>query len=145
MVGRICPGTDLVPGILAMCAQAGICYGYVASLIGSLAGVRFIYVRRDPAAALGASYVDPVERVGPFELLGAQGTLGTNGDGSAVLHLHALFCDQDNHVFGGHVLDSGNPVLATVEVAVRETQGVRMVRGPDEETGFSLFSILGGH
>jgi len=32
MFGRLHPGTDLVPGLLALCAESGIRYGYVASL-----------------------------------------------------------------------------------------------------------------
>jgi len=144
MFGRLHPGTDLIPGLLAQCADAGIRYGYVASLIGSLSRVRFMYVRRDPSGRMGAAYVDPVEREGPFELLCGQGTLGSAADGSPVLHLHAVLCDPDGRIFGGHILESGNTVLATVEAAVRETRGVHMVRGPDAKTGFTLFSVSDG-
>ncbi|NLJ46954.1 MAG: DNA-binding protein [Treponema sp.] len=144
LIGRLLPGTDLVPGILSICAESGIRFGYVASLIGSLERVRFIYVNRSPRSRSGFVFTKPRERGGPLEILSAQGTLGEEEGGSPFLHLHALLCDEKDRIFGGHVLETGCPVLATVEVVIRETRGIRLIRGPDEETGVSLFRVSSG-
>lgn len=144
LIGRLLPGTDLVPGILSICAESGIRFGYVASLIGNLAMVRFIYVNKTPGKDSGFVFSKPVEKAGPLEILSGQGTLGEGEDGKPFLHLYALLCDEKDRISGGHILETGCPVLATIEVVIRETRGIRLVRGPDEETGMSLFRVSSG-
>lgn len=144
LIGRLLPGTDLIPGLLSMCGESVLRYGYVASLIGSLSSVRVTYVRRAPGAAGRLEFAKPLEREGQFEILSAQGTIGENEDGTPFIHLHAQLCDEKGHTFGGHIMEVGNAVLATVEVVVRETRGIRLVRGPDEETGVNLFKVYSG-
>jgi len=144
LIGRLLPGTDLVPGILSMCSESGIRFGYIASLVGTLAHVRFVHVNRSPGSPSGFGYTRPVEKTGPLEILSAQGTLGEGEDGEPCLNLHALLCDERNRVLGGQILEAGCPVLATVEVVIRETRGIRLVRGPDEEAGVSLFKVSSG-
>jgi len=148
LIGRLLPGTDLIPGILSMCTDSGIRFGYIASLIGSLSRVRFVYVNRAPGkspdASRGFVFSKPNEKAGPFEILSAQGTLGEEEDGKPTLHLHALLCDEKDRIFGGHILEEGCPVLATVEVVIRETRGIRLIRGPDEEAKVRLFHVSAG-
>ena len=148
LFGRLAPRTDLVPGILSICAGAGIRFGYIPTLIGSLSCNRFVYAKRPPAKTpdrpSGFVFCKPIERTGPFEILSAQGTLGQSKDGKPFLHLHALLCDEKDRIFGGHILEQGCLVLATIEVVVRETQGVRLIRCPDEETGVRLFRVSSG-
>lgn len=144
LIGRLFPGTDLVPGILSMCSESGIRFGYVASLIGSLARAGFIYVNKAPGKDSGFVFSKPVEKAGPLEILSAQGTLGEGEDGKPFLHLHALLCDEKDRIFGGHILETGCLVLATVEVVIRETRGIRLIRRPDEETGVRLFQVSAG-
>lgn len=144
LIGRLFPGTDLVPGILSICRQSKIRFGYVASLIGSLSHVRFIYVNRSKSSRSGFVFSKPVNKGGPLEILSAQGTLGEGEDGIPFLHLHALMCDEKDRIFGGHILESGCPVLATIEVVIKETPGIRLIRGPDEEIGVSLFRVMSG-
>ncbi|HSV57139.1 MAG TPA: PPC domain-containing DNA-binding protein [Magnetospirillaceae bacterium] len=141
LIGRIFPGTELVPGILQMCAESGIRFGYVASLIGSLTRVRLVYVNRAPEPDPGFRFSEPLDRPGPFEILSAQGTLGEDEAGKPSLHLHALLCDEKNRILGGHILDAGNPVLATIEVVIRETRGIQLVQKPDQEMGVPLFRV----
>jgi len=144
LIGRLLPGTDLVPGILSMCSESGIRFGYIASLVGSLSRVQFVYMNRSPGSPSGFGFTKPVEKAGPLEILSAQGTLGEGEDGKPFLHLHALLCDEKNRIFGGQILESGSPVLATMEAVIRETRGIRLVRGPDKETGISLFKVSSG-
>jgi hypothetical protein len=144
LIGRLLPGIDLVPGILSMCAESGIRFGYVASLVGSLSGVRFIHVNKAPGNSPGFVFTKPRERGGPLDILSAQGTLGEEEDGSPFLHLHALLCDEKDRIFGGHILETGCPVLGTVEVVIRETRGIRLIRSPDEEGGIRLFHVTAG-
>lgn len=142
ILGRLLPGTDLVPGILSICSEAGIRFGYIPSLIGSLSRVRFIYVKEPTDKTLKFVFSSPLDIEGPCEILSSQGTLGESEDGKPFLHLHALLCDKNDHIFGGHILEEGSPVLATIEVVIQEVRGARIIRTFDEETQVYLFNIL---
>jgi hypothetical protein len=141
VVGRLLPGTDLVPGILAVCREHGIRSAFVVSMIGSLSRMRYVYVARKPSTPMGIGYGDPVELSAPVELLSCQGTIGVWEDGRADLHLHFIAIDTEGVLRGGHMLGEGNPTLATVEFAIRESREASIVRREDEETGFPLFGF----
>lgn len=143
VLGRLYPGTELVPGILEICRRSGIRRGYIASLIGSVTRARFVYVNVDRSRPIGISYSPVQDLEGPFEILSAQGMVGEFEDGTAVVHLHALFCDAQDRILGGHMMDSGSPTLATMEIAIQETNDISIVRRHDEETGFPLFFFDG--
>ena len=141
IMGRLHPGTELIPGIIALCEDAGVKSGYVSSLIGSVSSAAYVVVKSDHAGKMGITYSDPHEPPGPFEIMSAQGMIGIGEDGRLSVHLHALFCNTAGTFIGGHVLDYGNPVLATVEIAIGEAREIKLYRGFDEETGFPLFSF----
>lgn len=144
IVGRLLPGADLIKGIEAMCRRHEVACGTIASVIGSLTRASIVYAVPDESGKIGIRYSDPVRIEGPLELLACQGLVGLSADGVTSIHLHGLMSDPKMTVYGGHFLEDGNPVLATAEVLVQETSDVRMVREPDEETGFSLFKFYTG-
>ncbi|MCS7233060.1 MAG: DNA-binding protein [Synergistetes bacterium] len=140
VVGRVFPGTDLIEGILRICEDHGISSGSIDLVLGSLRKFTFVYPIRDDQNKMGVKYCDPVEIDGPIELLCGNGIVGVASSGGKALHLHAVVADRNGRVYGGHVLQ-GNPVLVTVEVVIRELSDVNVIRGLDEETGFTLFSF----
>lgn len=142
IVGRLLPGTDLIDGILRMCEEHNILNGSIDLVLGSLRKFTFVYPVKDEQSKMGVRYCDPIEIDGPIELLCGNGIVGVTSNGERAIHLHAVVADKNGKVYGGHVL-KGNPVLVTVEVVVRELRGVNIVRGLDEETGFTLFSFSG--
>ena len=141
IVGRLLPGTDLIKGIEAMCRRHEVACGTIASVIGTLAEAGIIYAISDESGKIGLRYCDPVRIEGPLELLACQGLVGRSVDGETSIHLHGLMSGPKMTVYGGHFIENGNPVLATAEVLIHETGDVRMVREPDEETGFTLFKF----
>jgi uncharacterized protein len=141
VVGRLLPGTDLIRGIEEMCGRAGVVCGNIVSVIGSLTEATIVYAVADEAGKIGIRYSDPTRIRGPLELLACQGMIGRSAAGGTSVHLHGLMSTPDMTVFGGHFIEDANPVLATAEILIQESRDVRMVREPDEETGFPLFKF----
>ena len=91
---------------------------------------------------MGARYVDPVEVEGPIEFLSGSGMIGTMADGGGtVIHLHGVMSDPTMRVLGGHLTETGNPVMSTMEVLIEAFDDVSILRSFDPETDFSLFNI----
>jgi predicted DNA-binding protein with PD1-like motif len=70
------------------------------------------------------------------------GLVSTLEDGEIEIHLHVMLYDgglSDMPAVGGHVL-TNEPVPAhgTVEVAIQEVTGVKLVRRLDDEVGESV-------
>lgn len=141
--GRLYPGTDLIGGLLDLCRGEGIRYGFIPTIIGSLAKASFIYAVPDSQAILKISYSQPVEIQGPLEFIGGQGIIGVSGSGSAMIHFHGVVSDKDRKVHSGHFIEGGNPILATMEVVIQELNQIRLVKSLDNETGFPLFKSYG--
>lgn len=139
IVGRILPGTDLIKGIEKVCQDNQVTSGTIVVGIGSLVRAQFIYAVPDKGATIGMKYSEPTRVEGPLELLACQGTIGLTAEGQLGIHLHGLMSDPDMKVYGGHFLENGNPVLATLEIRIQENQDVRIVREQDVETGFPVF------
>ncbi len=144
IIGRLLPGTDLIKGIEAMCRCHDVKYANVVSVIGSLMEARIVYVVADEAGKKGIRYDDPVWLEGPLEILASQGIVGRTVDDEPSIHLHCLMSDPAMTVYGGHVVEEGNPVLVTAEILIQEVSDVQIIRRQDEETGFPLFSFHPG-
>ena len=141
VIGRLLPGSDLVQGIKTICGQCRIRQAAITTVIGTLVHAELVYVVPDPASKLGVKYVDPVRIEGPLELLSGQGMIGEDDQGEPSIHLHGVLSGPDMRLFGGHLVENGNPVLATAEITIQEIVGVEMKRRYDEETGFVLFQF----
>ena len=141
IMGRILPGGDLIEGIVRLCTEHDIINGSIVSCIGTLEFATVVYVVPAEDATIGAEYVPPHRIEGPMELLSAQGSIGQTSEERLSVHLHGSMSTPEMKVVGGHFMESGNRVLATVELLIQENKGIRMVREPDTETGFALFKF----
>jgi predicted DNA-binding protein with PD1-like motif len=133
VAARLLPGTDLVEGIEKVCEDHGISYGLV-NCIGSLQKATFMYVVPIPEAKVGAGYTAPYELPGPIEFLGGLALVCETESGEKNTHLHGSFCDQLDHLYGGHLVKGGNPILVTMDLAIIELTGMKVLRRYDEET-----------
>lgn len=141
VVGRIPRGIDLITGIKEICADYGIKYGYITTLIGSLETARFIYAIPQEGTKTGFKYSEPVDLQGPIEVLSTQGFIGIEDTGDLSVHIHMVVSDRYMRVFGGHFVEGGNIVAATGEIVIHEIDNVELERSFDEETGFLIFKV----
>ncbi len=141
---RLFPGTDLVPGIKALCAQHEIKAGAITTMLGSLSQVRFVWPIPDSVNKSHLKYGAPKTLEGPIELVSGAGAIGTMKDGGELaVHLHASFCDTTSKMWGGHIVDEGNPVAVTIEVVIEAYDDLTLSRSLDSETDMPLFSLEG--
>ena len=141
LVCRLLPGTDLIEGIKLACRQHRIRQAIITTAIGTLLHAELVYVVADRQAPLGVKYVDPKRIQGPLELLAGQGMVGEDDEETLSVHLHGIVSGPDMRLFGGHLVENGNPVLATAEVTIQEVSGVEIRRRYDKKTGFVLFQF----
>lgn len=141
IAGRLRPGTDLLPGLLEACREHGLSSGTFMTVMGSLKQARFVYVLPKAESPIGVGYGDPVQLDLPVEVLTAQGTIGVWEDGTPSIHMHALLIDTTGALHGGHMLDEGNPTLATIEFSIRELPDTEVVRRVEEEIKLPVFSF----
>lgn len=134
---RLSPGTDMLEGIRAVCEELQLGSGNIVSCIGSLR--RTAYLVAVPLEnKIGAGYGDPVHEEGPLELLSGQGSIGREQGGAFFIHLHAVMCDQNGRVFGGHVIAGESPVLITAEIGILRAKGLEQKRTWDASVGMEL-------
>ena len=141
VVSRLLPDNDLIHGIKQICAQHQIRQATILTAIGTLVHAELVYVVPDPSSPLGVKYVDPVHIKGPLELLSGQGLIGEDSKGEMSVHLHGVLSGPDMRLFGGHLTENGNPVLATAEITIQEIRGIGLKRQYDKQTGFVLFQL----
>jgi predicted DNA-binding protein with PD1-like motif len=140
---RLRTNTDITGGLKAVCDENGIKYGAVLFGIGSIRKLTYQVLAPKPGTKLGAGYTDPQELPGPIEVVSMHGIIFQSGDGQTLLHLHGTFSDKEGKVFGGHIVAGGNPVLATLDAVIVETDAAT-VRQMDEDIGMPV-GIPQGH
>jgi len=145
IVGRLFPGTDLIPGLLEACRIHEARSAVISSLIGSLRETAFVFIKPAKELAAGIKYGEPVHVTGGVEIISCQGMLGTWGEGpqsgQLTAHVHYSLVDTRGTSYFGHVSDTGNPCLITVEFALRVVEGGSIVRRIDPELGFPVFTF----
>jgi predicted DNA-binding protein with PD1-like motif len=139
VVVRFYPGVDLLEGLLEVCTAHHIQQGCIVTALGSLSKAHLIYAVPDNSRKIGIKYCDPIEVEGPLEFLAASGMVGMNEDQKRATHLHAVLSDAQEKIYGGHLVDKGNIVLATIELVIQEFDGIQLLKVEDRETGFNLF------
>lgn len=141
---RIFPGSDLIPAIRAICEKHEINAGAITAMLGSLSQVCFVWPIPDSEKKAGLKYGPPKTLEGPIELITGSGTIGRMADsGELAVHLHAAFCDLTARMWGGHIVEEGNPVAVTVEIAIEVYDGLTLSRAQDDETDMPLFNLDG--
>ena len=69
-----------------------------------------------------------------MEILSAQGVVCEKEEGGTHIHLHAVLCDKEGDVIGGHIVPGDNPALATIDLIITEIKDVRLMARYDPET-----------
>lgn len=139
ITARIMPDSDLIESIVEICKKRNIQNAYISTCIGSLKKISFVYALEDTSRFYNIRYSDPVVMTGAIEFLGAQGIIAKDNDGEYQVHLHAQFSDETMKVYGGHILNKGNIVLATIDLIINEISEVDIKRNYHEASGFYFF------
>ncbi|MCD5415464.1 MAG: DNA-binding protein [Clostridiales bacterium] len=139
IIARILPDAEMIESIQEICKKNEIETAYISTCIGSLKKISFVYALTDQNRFYGIKYSKTVEMKGPIEFLGAQGIIAKDDEEKYQIHLHAHFSDEYMNVYGGHVLNSGNIVLATIDIVINEIIDVNIKRNYHETSGFHFF------
>ena len=134
---RASPGEDVLGALEKVCVEHSISNGIILSAIGSLDGAKF-FTPVPLNNKAGAGYSDPIELVGPIELLNATGMITHKENGDPDFHVHCTFSNGKGTSYGGHLIQ-GNTVLLTLDVVIGEIKGIDMVREFDEELEVPIF------
>jgi len=138
---RILPGTDLILGIEKICLENGI-EGGTFSVIGSLEKATFVVPIKKKEAKKEAGYSEPKTVTGPLEVLSGKGFISKDPDSESGLfiHLHGIFGDAEEKIYGGHFLRGGNPVLLTLDVVIMGFEEISLFRDEDPEIGIRVIN-----
>lgn len=136
---RLLPGTDLINGLIKVCEKNNIKQGAILMGIGSIRKLTYQVLVPNNKTKLGVAYNEPQIITGPVEVLGIQGVILKAEKDELFIHLHGTFCDKDGKVYAGHLVQGGNPILATLDAVISEITGANLMLRHDEETGLNLF------
>lgn len=139
ITARIMPDSDMIAEIKKICQDREIDTAFITTCIGSLKKVTFVYALTDESEYYNIRYSDPVEITGAIEFLGAQGIIAKDDEGEHQIHMHAQFSDETMKVYGGHIWNEGNIVLATIDLIITEVLDVNIKRNYHEASGFYFF------
>ncbi len=110
---RLKPNQDLVEGVEAACAEAGLAYAMVRSAVGSLVDGVLGYGAGDSRGLVTVA--------GPgIEILTLGGEVRPDGDGRPRAHLAGTISDSDARVYGGTFLRGQNTICITLELVLQE-------------------------
>lgn len=112
-VVRLKPNQDLVEGIEAAAAEAGIACGVVRAAVGSLVDAALGYGEAENTSII------TVEGPG-IEILTLAGELRPDENGRARALLQGTISDADAKVYGGTFLRGANPICITLELVLQE-------------------------
>jgi predicted DNA-binding protein with PD1-like motif len=110
---RLKPNEDLVSGVEAAAAEAGIAFGMVRSAVGSLVDAALGYGAGETAA------VTTVEGPG-IEILTLAGEVRPDESGAPRAFLQGTISDSNAKVYGGIFLRDANPICITLELVLQE-------------------------
>ncbi|MDI2589742.1 DNA-binding protein [Psychrobacillus sp. NEAU-3TGS] len=137
IMGFLAPGEDLIEGFKKICQKHDITSGTI-SCIGSLSRVSIIQINYENNKMF---YSNPLTWETPVELLSGNGIIGKDEQGELDIHFHGVFVDHRKSLTGGHFLNSGNPVAATVEFTILVSEGIQPKREVHKGLGYNLFSF----
>lgn len=139
---RLKTHTDIAGGLKAVCRENGVKYGAIYG-IGNVRQFSYQLLVPDSKAKHGVRLIEPRVLPGPLELLSLKGNVFQSEKGETLIHLHGIFSDQEGKLFGGHLAESGNPVLGTLDAFIVELADAEVVREMDEDIGLGLFTPIG--
>jgi len=138
-------GSDLLEGLVSALDARGIRDAAVTFTAATFERIAYLTGQPDHSGERAATYGAPTVLEGPVLLLGANGILGRDANGKALLHCHAVMVDTQGTVHGGH-LPPGQCLLgpggAVARVTVLTGGGFQV--GFDPETNYSIFQPAAG-
>jgi len=124
---KIEKGEDVIASLTDLCVQEGVSNGYFRG-IGAVEHI-------------SCGYYDLAEKeyyfkeyTGLFEVISASGNVALK-DGEPFIHLHAVFSDEGNSTFGGHIEEMRVGIVLEVILEVLPTE---IKREYDQEIGLFL-------
>jgi predicted DNA-binding protein with PD1-like motif len=131
---------DLIESIKMVCTDSGIRSGIILSSVGSLHQLSVMIPGPYQEAiheAPGKNQIIP----GPMAILSLIGVIFKTDKEEVTTHIHGSFIDTQGRVYGGHVIEGGNPVLARLVVVVGEVANVSYIERYDRESGQKQFYV----
>ncbi|WP_245504708.1 PCC domain-containing protein [Aquabacter spiritensis] len=136
---HLLPGRSLHACLVAALGQNGVASAVFTLQGGAFSRLSYCIAAPNPEGPQVARYSDPIE-AGPAAAIGGGGALGRDAGGLPLVHCHALFCDAQGSVFGGHVLPHAAIVGDDPPVVhARMFAAVWIAQRPDPETAMSVF------
>ena len=146
VVFRIKPGYDMIEGIKQVCIEYELKAGVITSIFGSLEKVKLHVPVKDIRFPVPKDHdIRTIEKEN-VNLTAGCGFINTLEDGKIAIHLHMMLFDgglggpaPEFPSIGGH-LDCSKPApcLGTIEVAIQEVKGIKMVRKIDKDVGLPV-------
>lgn len=137
VLARIRRNTDLISGIIDVCCKSGFRMAIIEVAIGSLRQATFCWAKA--ADTKRGSVRTPLVTVpGPIEFISGNGFVSLQDPSHPVYHFHAVFCDGEGKVQGGHFFTGGNPVHSTMDVVIHELLDVQMDKKYDPEIDIEI-------
>jgi len=119
-VMKIEPGERIVPRLLDFAAATGVKNAVISSAVGSVQNVRFRGIKTGAKRPITLPRMNVHEVEGPLELLGLEGNLFPDEEGTIDCHLHVMLGKSSGEVVGGHLFDA--EVFASCEIMLTEIQ-----------------------
>ena len=139
IVLRIKPGYDMVDGIKQACRYYGLKAGVITSIFGSLERVRLMVGSKGLRFPVPPGHKGRTIETGEANVASGCGLVNTLEDGEITMHLHIVVFPTEGPMAGGHVdCDTPTPVFGTLELAIQEVKGVKLVRKVDEDVGLPV-------
>lgn len=144
---RLKPGVDMIEGIKRVCKHYHLKAGVISSIFGSLKKVTLMVPMKDLSFPVVKNHVPSTIEIKNLNLASGCGFVNTLEDGEITLHLHivavllveGLSGSSKFPTTGGHVADyAPAPCLGTIEVAIEEVKGVKLVRKVDKDVGLPV-------
>ena len=149
IVFRIKPGYDIIEGIKRVCRYYNLKAGVITSIFGSLEKVKLHVPVKDIRFPVPKEHdIRTIEKENVNVASGC-GFINTLEDGEIDIHMHMMLFDgglggpaSEFPSVGGHLdtrdPDITAPCLGTIEVAIEEVKGLKLVRKVDKDVGLPV-------
>ena len=134
VVKQLPTNEDLIQGIKQLCADNGIRYGQILSVIGSLRHLTIECIVVSDENESGFYFGPPRVIPGPLQILSLVGLIFENASGEMDTHIHGTFSDSDGNIFGGHIIEGECPVAVRLTIVIGELAGVSMKERIDPDS-----------
>jgi len=146
IVFRIKPGFDIIDGIKRTCKYYKLEAGVITSIFGSLEKVKLMVPLKGLAFPVAEEHEPRIIYKEIVNLASGCGFVNTLEDGEITIHIHMLVFDgglggpsPEFPVVGGHLdIDMPTPCLGTVEIAIEEVKGLKLIRKLDKDVGLPV-------